>query len=687
VEIRDIARGPDGSIWLAMADHVLRRISTRTGEELQVVGTPGSTGHVAGSGSAARFNIITQIESGFVVDFNGIRPFSSSSGAVELASHTPIAGISDVRSLDPALWGHSYISVHSGNHRVSTFTTNPGTKTDLGTGASGLTNGLAHQARFFGPLGVSVAGSRAWISDSQNRALRMVHLIGDHGANRSYYVTTIAGGNGAGAVDGPGTSAQFGSIGRIEVDQSSSRPRDEDIYVVDTTNHTIRRVLRLGRLSDVPTALETVSDQPIGFPGAIYLPHPNGALNPSWLLGGEDELEFPMILPEGTDTLVADVYLAGVPELSTSLSGVVNSAGTDVAGSPHVSVVTIAGRQGSGGYSDGPGSVAAFGSQLGLAMDASLNLYVADSDSGTIRWRNFGAGFHTILGTPFLSPGPAVDGNGLSRAGTPHDVAVSADGRTLWYTDSVHHVIRRATHDPSLGAINNPASWTTVTLYGSAGTPGDALGSGAVARLNQPRGIAIDAAGSVLYVADRGNNKIKRFSAFGGPIALLAGSGAAGASNAVGALATFSQPEDVAVGLAGDIFVADFGNRLIRRVTQGGAASTLAGAAGITGMVDSATGGGARFTQPSSLAADSNGFLFVADKRVSWVIRRISPSGQTATVAGVSSQSALADGPGNASCFGTGSSLVLTSTPRGELMASAGNTIREIHHFISSASP
>lgn len=687
VEIRDIARGSDGTLWLAMADHVLRRISTDTGQEIQVVGTPGSTGHVAGSDAAARFNVITQLESTFVIDNNGIRPFNSSSGAVQLAAGSPIAANSDVASLDSEIWGHSYLSAQAGNNRLSTFTTNPGTRTDLGTGTGGLTNGLANQARFFGPLGVFATGRRAWVSDSQNRAIRMVHLIGDHGPNRSYYVTTIAGGNGVGTANGPGDAAQFTATNRIVVDQSASRPRDEDIYVVDTNAHTVRRILRLGRLPDVPTTLTTVSTEATGFPGATFLPNPTGALNPSWQVNGELQLQFPMILPEGTDTLVADVYVAGVPEESTSLSAVVNGSGTDVAGSPSVSVVTIAGRQGSGGYSDGPGSVAAFGAQLGLDMDESMNLFVADTDSGTVRWRNFGGSFATILGTPFLPPGPAIDGNGFSKAGAPYDVAVSNDGKTLWYTDAVHHVIRRATYNPANGEINHPGAWTTVTLYGSAGTPGDVLGTGTVARLNQPRGITIDPSGSVLYVADRGNNKIKRFSAFGGPIALLAGSGAAGANNGVGALATFSQPEDVAVGLAGDVFVSDPGNRLIRRVSPAGAASTVAGAAGITGMVDSSTGSGARFTQPASLAADNNGFLFVADKRISWVVRRISPSGQTATVAGVSSLSAVSDGPGASAGFGTGPSLVLTSTPRGELMTSSGNTIREIHHFISSASP
>ncbi|HXN35288.1 MAG TPA: immunoglobulin domain-containing protein, partial [Opitutaceae bacterium] len=174
------------------------------------------------------------------------------------------------------------------------------------------------------------------------------------------------------------------------------------------------------------------------------------------------------------------------------------------------------------------------------------------------------------------------------------------------------------------------AAGNVTTLAGLAGSPGTVNGTGSAARFSDPQNLAIDGAGN-LYVADGRGNTIRRVTP-AGVVTTLAGSGTAGSSDGTGGAAQFNDPTGVTVDLAGNVYVADFGNNTIRVVTPGGAVTTLAGRAGRAGGADG-TGAAARFNGPAGIGVDSAGNLYVADENND-TIREVTQGGVVTTVAG-----------------------------------------------------
>lgn len=168
-------------------------------------------------------------------------------------------------------------------------------------------------------------------------------------------------------------------------------------------------------------------------------------------------------------------------------------------------------------------------------------------------------------------------------------------------------------------------------LAGSTGGPGSSDGTGAEARFNMPSGLAMDAAGN-LYIADSGNHTIRRVSSAGVVTTLAGAAGKAGTTDGVGSSARFSWPTGVAVDSSGVVYVADTGNQTIRKISASGAVTTLAGAAGVRGRNDG-QGSAARFDSPTGLAVNRFGELYVADT-MNHLIRRVSQTGTVVTVAG-----------------------------------------------------
>ncbi len=170
---------------------------------------------------------------------------------------------------------------------------------------------------------------------------------------------------------------------------------------------------------------------------------------------------------------------------------------------------------------------------------------------------------------------------------------------------------------------------TTIATMAGSGTAGYSDGTGAAAAFNGPNGVAVDAQGNV-YVADQGNNRIRKITP-AGVVTTLAGNGTAGFADGTGTNAKFNVPTRLAVDAAGNIYVADEGNNRIRKVTSTGVVTTLAGI-GASGYADGA-GANAKFYAPDGIAVDAQGYVYVSDQGNNR-IRKVSPAGDVTLFAG-----------------------------------------------------
>jgi hypothetical protein len=164
---------------------------------------------------------------------------------------------------------------------------------------------------------------------------------------------------------------------------------------------------------------------------------------------------------------------------------------------------------------------------------------------------------------------------------------------------------------------------------------------GAAAQFNGPHGVAADIAASV-FVADRSNHVIRKI-ARDGTVSTVAGSpGTFGRADGVGEAARFWYPMGMAVDASGNVYVADSGSQTIRKITPFGVVSTLAGSPGTEGYADG-NGSVARFHYPTAVAVDKSGNVFVADSN-NKVIRKITANGDATTVAGSTGSAGTTDG-------------------------------------------
>jgi prepilin-type N-terminal cleavage/methylation domain-containing protein len=209
------------------------------------------------------------------------------------------------------------------------------------------------------------------------------------------------------------------------------------------------------------------------------------------------------------------------------------------------------------------------------------------------------------------------------------------------------------------------------TLAGN-GAAGYADGIGTAAQLNSPRGTAVDASGTI-YFADFGNNRIRKITA-GGVVTTLAGSGTNGFADGTGTATQFSNPRGIAVDSAGMVYVVDYGNNRIRKITPGGVVTTLAGS-GTAGFADGA-GATARFNNPVGIAVDTKCVVYVGDGDNNRV-RKITSTGVVSTFAG-SGVSGSANGNGTAAQFNDPWGVAVDATGTLFVVDGYNNKIRKI---------
>lgn len=310
---------------------------------------------------------------------------------------------------------------------------------------------------------------------------------------------------------------------------------------------------------------------------------------------------------------------------------------------------------------DGTGRAAGFSEPVGLAVDGGGNLYVAEHYSEVIRKISSSGVVVTWAGSAYNTG--SGDGTG-DEASFDYPSAVTVDSAgNVFVVDTQTSIIRKIT-----------PSRVVTTLAGLEYNSGSTDGTGSAARFNQPEGIAVDGVGNV-YVADSLNNTIRRITP-NRVVSTLAGlPGNSGKSDGTGSAARFSDPEGLAVDEAGNVYVADSGNHTIRKMAAGGGVSTLAGRAGSWGSADG-SGGAAQFLVPAGVAVDGLGNVYVADTG-NHTIRKIGPNGKVTTLAGSALNSGNADGIGSAVRFDHPWSVAVDSTGNVYVADRYNNTIRK----------
>lgn len=300
-------------------------------------------------------------------------------------------------------------------------------------------------------------------------------------------------------------------------------------------------------------------------------------------------------------------------------------------------VTTLAGS--SQGFADGTGAFAQFYNPTGVATDAAGNVYVADYENNKIRKVSPTGEVSTFAGS---SQGFA-DGMGAeAQFYFPSGVATDSAGN-VYVADTFNNRIRKITPD---GMVT--------TLAGSS--QGFVDGTLLTAKFFRPYGVTTDIAGNV-YVADGANHKIRKIT-IAGIVSTLAGS-TQGFNDGIGTAARFNLPIGVTADASGNVFVADYFNHKIRKITPTGVVSTFAGST--SGAADG-TGILAQFNLPYGVAIDNAGNIYVGDVFNS-KIRKISPIGVVSTFAG-SGNYGSSDGIGIAAEF---------FRPNGVATDSAGN--------------
>ncbi len=255
-----------------------------------------------------------------------------------------------------------------------------------------------------------------------------------------------------------------------------------------------------------------------------------------------------------------------------------------------------------------------------------------------------------------------------ARFNNPFGTARDSAGN-LYVADSANHTIRKIT----------PAGVVT-TFAGSPGVAGSADGTGAAARFNTPTGVAVDIVGRVV-VADLGNHTIRRITPEGVVTTVAGTAGVAGSVDGTGAAARFNSPLDVTTGPVlnggGTIYVTDFGNHTVRKITTAGVVTTLAGTAGATGFVDG-TGAAARFDGPRGPTTDAAENLYLADFNNN-TIRKITTTGVVTTVAGFPGSAGSADGAATSARFWAPADVAMHAPSGALLVAEIGNkSVRRI---------
>jgi hypothetical protein len=539
------------------------------------------------------------------------------------------------------------------NNVIRKVGTNGIISTVAGNGARGYSGdgGPAANAELNNPEGLAVdAFGNLFIADTFNMRIREVGTNG--------FITTVAGDGTPGYFGdgGAATNAQLNDPEGVAVDGS------DNLLIADTGNMRIRKVVLEGpmlALTNVSGAnggsYDVVVSNPYGSVTSIIVtlvvlsPPALGTEPRSQGVALGSNATF-SITATGTAPLDYQWYFDGAPlqgQTNTTLQ--LSAAAYANAGSYNVVVTNLYGSATSAlaivSVGIPPGITTQPLNQTDL-VGSTVSFSVAVSGPGpfTYQWQFDGTNLPSSVITTAAGDGiEGYSGNGgpatEAELYTPNHVAVDAFGN-LFIADGGNERIRKVKTNGIISTLagNGYVNRTT----GDGGYSGDG-GPAANEELNNPEGLALDASGN-LFIADNANNRIRQVGT-NGIITTVAGNGTKGYSGD-GRPATNAQlsgPVGVAVDVFGNLFIADTGNQVIRKVGANGIITTVAGngQAGYSGDGGSATG--AEFTNPVDVAVDASGNLFIADYGNNR-IREVENNGIITTVAGNGAPGYFGDG-------------------------------------------
>lgn len=590
-----------------------------------LAGTAGGPGLVDGQGAAARLSM--DPDSGLVV---------AADGTVYIGSNTLVRRISPAGAV--STWASGFNAVagmaldgagnlfvaDSGNHRIARVSAAGTVSIFAGTGVEGYADGAASSAQFSFPSGATVdAAGNVYVSDLGNELIRKISPAG--------VVKTLAGQPGfsnRGYQDGPGAQARFNSPGQLALDASGN------LLVADQDNDAVRTVDAAG---NVGTLVRVTSPAGLAVRNASVFISTNHtvikiAAGVSTLVAGRDDTDRSGQPASNGSGGAARFFFPASLGLDSAGNLYVGDGATVRKVSPDSVVSTLAGAFDIfPGSTDGAAASARFNIPDSVALDGAGNVYVSDYNNHTVRRIAAGA-VSTFAGVPGVSSRTSgAPANSLDfPSGLISDSAGSLDVVESWGVS-----LRRIAPSGVLGVSRSTGAPQRKRLAGGA----PIVTRGSVAR---------DAAGNY-YITDNVNNTVYRMDAAGGA-SLLAGlvppdpqTNAGGTADGAGSAARFQQPNGIAVDAAGTIYIADSGNNTIRRMTAAGVVSTWAGLAGTAGDADGPVAA-ARFNNPVGLAFDAAGNLYVTDQDNS-LVRKITPAGMVSTIAGQRGKFGVIAGP------------------------------------------
>ncbi len=634
-----------GNLYIAdVGNYRIRKVSATTGVITTVAGTGvfGSSGD-NGPATAAKLNdpfgiAVDSAGNLFIADSGNyrIRKVSSTTGIITTVAGggnganlgdnglATAAALIYPRGIAVDSRGDLYIA-DSGNSRIRKVSATTGIITTVaGTGVRSFSGdgGLATAANLSYPTGVAVdpAGNQ-YIADSENCRIRKVSAA-------TGIITTVAGTGlrGFSGDNGPATAANLSEVQAVALDSVGN------IYIADWSNSRIRKVSATTGI--ITTAAGTggwgfSGDNGPATAAKLYLPYGVGVDISGNLFIGDTRNNRIRKVSVNTGIITTFVgaddsaYLGDNEPAAASVLRSPSGITLDSSGNSYITdgdqcrirkisgatgiITTVAGT-GVNGYSgdNGLATAANLSWPYAVAVDSAGNLFISDSGNRRIRKVSAATGvITTFAGNGIM--GYSGDG-GAATAAKLHTVlglAVDTAGN-LFIADDDEHRIRKVS--AATGII------TTVAGTGVPGYSGD-NGPATAAQLYAPYAVSVDSAGNV-FIADMYNSRIRKVSASTGIITTVAGTGVNGDSgdNGPATAAKLASPRAVAVDSANNLFIADTGNRRIRKVSAATGIITSVAGTGVWGFSgDNGPAAAARFNWPLGIGVDTRGNVYISD--------------------------------------------------------------------------